>query len=135
MAKQNLNAPVIQHIKNIVYDQDGHAALILGMDIYTITLPDNSIITYKTSQNIQLCDGHVWNGAQGAAGLFLGCCNYCRHPRISIFGFKKEKPSHGLCLVKNLKKCFSCGLTTCSKHHSLGMEGHWRCLSCPGALS
>lgn len=125
----NLSSPVVTHTINTVYDEHGNVILKLGMHVYTVTLGDGSTQTYKNSENIQLCDGHVWNGAQGAQGLFVGVCEDCRRSHFSWSELKMQPASHGLCLARNLKRCL-CGRPICGKHRVLGGDGHWRCLSC-----
>lgn len=130
VAKQPPPIPAVSEIENAIYDQDGEVICVVGLKEYAVQEPDGSISLHKRSQNIETVDHQIWNPsmAMGPKPILLGCCVICRSGSFSMF--KRNRPSHGLCTLKNGRLCTDCGLFVCPHHRKVGSDGRARCPRC-----
>lgn len=121
--------PPSQNTIYYVQDLQGNPILEVQQKEYIVLQPNSPPALFTRYQNIQLVCGTTWNPSmlQAKPPVFIGVCEMCRHPPVSLFG--GEQASHGLVAMYRAKLCADCGILTCPRHRS-ERDGKWRCLNC-----
>ena len=119
--------PITRITDTVIRDINGEEVLRISTTKMTVRLPDGSVETHTSHDNIITVDGSTWNFAMLAAKIYLAVCPLCRRPPYT-FPFSK-RPNHGLLRLSRAKTCV-CGALCCAAHRKLCLDGRWRCLRC-----
>ena len=132
MARQNANN-IVPNQNTILTITDIHGNVVLEVrdEEMLVVGAQGAITSYSRTGSIQLVDGLIFtiDMLKAKPPVYLGVCEFCRHPRISLW--RRRRPSHGLVAMHKAKLCVSCGQLCCpSDRKSSKKDKQWRCLSC-----
>ena len=132
MAKEN-NKNIIseEYVGGVIYDAEGKEQFRQGIRSTESEVEGGKMSTERISENSILDNGMVWNvslmARPGKDAIFVGQCPIC----VRRFRLRHHRHGHqGLSTLTSMKRCFSCGLTVCSKHFVLSNDNHIRCRRC-----
>ena len=130
MARQPPFAPPSTLSTTILRARDGSVIVQLSHTDSMIIYPDGRVEQQKISTAFETVDGSVWSVAMlfGKRPVYVGICEYCRHPRFS--GLGREKATHGIVVLEHARTCETCGHLCCPRHYTQCDDDHWRCKSC-----
>ena len=124
-------SPPSTRSRYVIFDADGNPSVEMDfLDERSVVLDDGTVLQTRSSQALELSDGHILppQALMSRRGVATAICAECRQP--SFHGLRRERPSHGLILARNARKCQGCGRVFCSRHVAHGGDGKWRCRSC-----
>jgi len=117
--------PSSQTTEHVVLDVYGNIVLrYTSFMILTLVDPQTGVRELRRGAQIQTVDGHLWHPGMTNTKP-LSVCEFCRRPPFHLF--RRERPSHGLCL--NAVRCAWCGITLCPRHRTTS-DGRWSCPTC-----
>lgn len=114
----------------VVRDRHGKRILTVKRTQITLTEPDGNTDTLTVTDSIETMDGIPWNPQflDLKPPVLLGVCAECREPH------SREKPTHGLVTIANMKTCLDCKAALCPAHAKLGSDDQLRCPPCARAF-
>lgn len=114
--------PHEQHVETIIPDEHGNEVLRTRMTVSTTITPEGTLRERKTSEDVQTCDGFLWNPSQRYTQnpVNLAVCEVCR----------TRSSSHGLCTSANIRRCHKCRKACCPRHSRLCSDDRYRCPKC-----
>ena len=130
MARRNVHGTIRHRTVTKFIDESGRVIHTLGYTKETVHDPqDGSINIITSAESDTLVSGENFNAGMAAGPnpiMLTGVCTLCR---ASVLRWSRKRSTHGLCNLKQLKRCCQCGVPVCPRHcRQSRYDKHWRCL-------